>query len=187
MAIFPDFSRISVLAPSHHGLILGKSRKPSAYQAPGETMLLLDAFGQLQKWSLSCPSCTQNPSKNMEILWDFLSPSFRRTVGGKWISQVSYKIEQVPIKIHKGHWNNMQDVHGFGSEIKHDKTWGTIGPANWLFLVPYPHCGYILIQKQTEIQLNGILDLRLEQPSMFFAPLFALYPPPCTWSVPAFC
>ena len=48
---------------------------------------------------------------------------------------------------HKGHWNDMQDVHGFGSEIKKMiKTWGTIGPANWLFLVPYPHRGYILIQ-----------------------------------------
>lgn len=48
-------------------------------------------------------------------------------------------------------------------------------------------------RKQTEIQLNGILDLRLEQPSMFFAPLFAIYPPPhlkCTrillWSCGSF-
>jgi hypothetical protein len=85
----------------------------------------------------------------------------------------------------------MQDVHGFGSEIKHDKNMGYHRTRKLVVSCAIPtlpvyfdtinqhldrQCG----RKQTEIQLNGILDLRLEQPSMFFAPLFALYPPPCT-------
>ena len=188
MAICPDLSRISVLAPSHHGLILGKSRKPSAYQAPGETMLLLGSFKN---------GPCHAPRTHPKTLSFSFTRIFGRTVGGKWISQVSYKIEQVPIKIHKGHWNDMQDVHGFGSEIKHDKNMGYHRTRKLVVSCAIPtlpvyfdtinqhldrQCG----RKQTEIQLNGILDLRLEQPSMFFAPLFALYPPPCTWSVHAF-